>query len=152
MEPAQATSDYNKHSYGDYVNDIINWFEDISNNAGWVQSKTLRKILELNNEAEYLKKWLGDVKIHELEDSALESLYTSLVPLASHADLEPYIQRIAEGDTAPLLSQQPITTLSLRQEPTFSFSFYFVSFLVFHCFTYTELFFIAMEKHIFIVL
>ncbi|XP_059660977.1 indole-3-acetic acid-amido synthetase GH3.10 isoform X2 [Cornus florida] len=97
--------------------DIVNWFEDVAENAGAVQTRTLRRILELNSGAEYLKKWFGGMAIEELDESALESLYTSLVPLASHADLEPCIQRIANGDKSPLLTQQPITTLSLRVYP-----------------------------------
>lgn len=95
-------------------NDIIDWFEAVAEDAAAVQTETLRRILERNCGAEYLKKWLGNVNVQQLEASALESLYTSLVPLASHADLEPYIQRIADGETTPLLTQEPITTLSLR--------------------------------------
>lgn len=94
--------------------DIICWFEDIAENAGCVQTQTLRRILELNSGVEYLKKWMGDINVQEMGASALESLYTSSVPLASHADLETYIQRIADGDTSPILTNQPITTLSLR--------------------------------------
>jgi hypothetical protein len=75
---------------------------------------------------EYLKKWLGDIDVRDMDASALESLYTSLVPLASHADLEPFINRIADGDTAPLLTQQPITLLSLRYALPFT-SFFFTS-------------------------
>ena len=97
-----------------YEHDIIGWFEDISEKAGQVQTETLRRILELNWGVEYLKKWFGNINIHDMDASALESLYTSLVPLASHADLEPYISRIADGDTAPLLTRQPIKLLSLR--------------------------------------
>ncbi|KAK9285517.1 hypothetical protein L1049_024711 [Liquidambar formosana] len=106
----------NDKTNGEY--DIRSWFEDIAENAGFVQTQTLRRILELNFGVEYLKKWLGDINIQEMEASALESLYTSLVPLASHADLQPYIQRIADGDTAPILTQQPITTLSLSSGTT----------------------------------
>jgi auxin responsive GH3 family protein len=109
-----------------YEHDIIGWFEDISEKAGQVQTETLRRILDLNWGVEYLKKWLGDIDVRDMDASALESLYTSLVPLASHADLEPFINRIADGDTAPLLTQQPITLLSLRYALPFT-SFFFTS-------------------------
>lgn len=102
----------------DYDYDVIDWFENVSGNAGHVQTETLRRILELNFGVEYLKKWLGDIKIQEVDACALESLFTSLVPLVSHVDLEPYIQRIADGDTAPLLTQQPMKTLSLSSGTT----------------------------------
>ncbi|KAK2651039.1 hypothetical protein Ddye_018528 [Dipteronia dyeriana] len=98
--------------------DIVEWFDGVSENAGLVQRETLRRILEMNCEVEYLKKWLGGYKIKEMDACALESLYRSLVPIVSHADLEPYIQRIADGDTNPLLTHQPITTLSLSSGTT----------------------------------
>lgn len=111
MEPAACT---NNQSNGNYGEDIIGWFEDVTEKAGLVQTQTLRKILEQNCSVEYLRQWLGDIKIQEVDGFVLESLYTSLVPLASHADLEPYIHKIANGDTGPILTQQPMTTLSLR--------------------------------------
>lgn len=108
-------------------NDIMGWFDEVSENAGWVQTKTLRMILEANFGVEYLWKWFGDINIHGMDSSALEALYTSLVPLASHADFEPFIQRIVDGDTSPILTQQPITTLSLRYYlPSFHSSFQFL--------------------------
>ncbi|KAK4486916.1 hypothetical protein RD792_006225 [Penstemon davidsonii] len=98
--------------------DIIDWFDDVAEHAGTVQTETLRRILKLNYNVEYLKKWLGDVNVLEMEASALESLYKSLVPIVSHANLEPYIRRIADGDKEPLLTQEPITTLSLSSGTT----------------------------------
>ncbi|XWS39493.1 hypothetical protein CRYUN_Cryun18bG0059300 [Craigia yunnanensis] len=115
MEKAQAVTS-NGNGSCDY--DIISWFNSVSENAAMVQRETLRRILELNYGVEYLKKWFEDINIQEMDACALESLYTSLVPLASHADLEPFIQRIADGDTAPILTQQPITTLSLSSGTT----------------------------------
>lgn len=105
-------------------NDSMGWFETAAEEAGAVQAETLRRILEKNCGVVYLKKWLGDVRVQDFEAAALESLFTRSVPLASHADLEPYIQRIADGDTSPLLTQDPITTLSLR------FAFFFFSFFL----------------------
>ncbi|OVA20224.1 GH3 auxin-responsive promoter [Macleaya cordata] len=101
---------------GDY--EIIRWFEEIAENAGLAQTETLRRIIELNFRTEYLKKWLGGLNIQEMDSNTIESLYTSLVPLASHADLEPYILRIADGDSSPILTQEPITTLSLSSGTT----------------------------------
>lgn len=94
--------------------DMMTWFEELAMNAGSVQNETLKRILEMNHGVEYLKQWLGDVDVHNMDAQALQSLYRSVVPLASHADLDPYIQRIADGETTPLLTKQPITTLSLR--------------------------------------
>ncbi|XP_010542881.1 PREDICTED: jasmonic acid-amido synthetase JAR1 [Tarenaya hassleriana] len=98
--------------------DVIAWFEYVSENASRVQSETLRRILELNSGAEYLRKWLGTANVQEMDASALENLYTSSVPIASYADLEPYIQRISDGETSPILTQEPITVLSLSSGTT----------------------------------
>ncbi|XP_075477980.1 indole-3-acetic acid-amido synthetase GH3.10 [Primulina tabacum] len=92
---------------------IIYWFDEVSERAGGVQTETLRQILVQNFEAEYLNKWLKGANIQEMDANALESLYTSVVPLVSHADLESYIQRIADGEKEPLLTQEPIKFLSL---------------------------------------
>nr|DAD20850.1 TPA_asm: hypothetical protein HUJ06_022313 [Nelumbo nucifera] len=106
----------NINDYQDY--DIIRWFEEVAENASFIQTQTLRRIIELNFNTEYLKKWLGDIKVQDIDSNALEALYTSSVPLVSHADLEPYIQRIADGDSSPILTQEPITLLSLSSGTT----------------------------------
>ncbi|XXG71696.1 hypothetical protein AAC387_Pa07g0962 [Persea americana] len=100
--------------------EIISWFEEISEHAARVQTETLQQIIQLNLGVEYLKCWLGDLKIQDMDPCTLESLYTSSVPLASHSDFEPYIQSIADGDPSPdpLLTQEPITTLSLSSGTT----------------------------------
>ncbi|XP_031742483.1 indole-3-acetic acid-amido synthetase GH3.10 isoform X2 [Cucumis sativus] len=99
--------------------DIIGWFEQVSSEAALAQSRTLRKILQQNYGVEYLKKWVGDVNIHEIpDDFTLHSIFTSSIPLSSHAHFEPFLQRIADGDSSPLLTQQPITTLSLSSGTT----------------------------------
>ncbi|KAJ0812236.1 putative GH3 family protein [Helianthus annuus] len=98
--------------------DMMRWFQEVARNARNVQAETLKTILEMNHGAEYLKKWLGDIDVHNMDAEALQSLYESMVPLASHADLDPYIQRIADGETSPLLTKQPITTLSLSSGTT----------------------------------
>ncbi|KAH7675848.1 GH3 family protein [Dioscorea alata] len=99
--------------------DIICWFDGVAESAASAQTETLRRIIEMNHGTEYLSKWLGsDTEIQQAEGEELERLYTRRVPLANHADLEPYIQRIADGDDSPLLTQEPITTLSLSSGTT----------------------------------
>ncbi|TMX04427.1 hypothetical protein EJD97_008925 [Solanum chilense] len=98
--------------------DIIEWFDEVAEDSAVEQRRTLRRILEMNHGVEYLKKWIGDIKIEEIDESLLESIYASLVPLASHEDIEPFTKRIADGDTTPLLTQQPITNLSLSSGTT----------------------------------
>lgn len=86
---------------------IIEEFEVMTKDAGRVQKETLRKILEQNGQTEYLQKWGLDGKTDPLS-------FAQCVPLVSHDDLEPYIRRIVEGDVSPILTRNPIKTISLR--------------------------------------
>jgi hypothetical protein len=87
--------------------ETINEFEVLTRDARRVQQDALKKILELNADAEYLNHFgLGG-------RTDVQS-YKSFIPLSVHSDLEPYIQRIVDGDSSPVLTGKPITSLSLR--------------------------------------
>ncbi|GAB4861630.1 Jasmonoyl--L-amino acid synthetase jar6 [Ancistrocladus abbreviatus] len=90
---------------------VIENFEDMTSNAERIQEETLKKILEQNGPAEYLKK-LGLNGRTDVES------FKACVPVVTHQDLEPYIQRIADGDTSPILTGKPITTISLSSGTT----------------------------------
>lgn len=86
---------------------VIAEFEAITKDAEKVQRETLKKILEENGSAEYLQN-LG------LNGRTDPESFKSCVPLVTHKELETYIQRIADGDSSPILTGKPITTISLR--------------------------------------
>ena len=86
---------------------VINEFEELTKNAGKVQQDTLKKILEENADAEYLQK-LG------LNGRTDPESYRRCVPIVSHNDLEPYIQRIMDGDSSPILTGKPVPNITLR--------------------------------------
>ncbi|CAI9292103.1 unnamed protein product [Lactuca saligna] len=90
---------------------VIEEFEGLTKDAKRIQMETLKKILEENSEAEYLKKWRLDGKTDP------ES-YSSCVPLVTHKDLEPLIQQIADGAPYPILTGKPITTITLSSGTT----------------------------------
>ncbi|KAF6172990.1 hypothetical protein GIB67_006366 [Kingdonia uniflora] len=90
---------------------VIDKFEALTKDAGRIQRETLRRILEENSEAEYLRK-LG------LNGRTDAESFKSCVPLASHEDLESYIHRIADGDLSPILTGKPITAISLSSGTT----------------------------------
>lgn len=83
----------------------------LTRDAGRVQHDTLKKILEVNADAEYLKH-LG------LGGRTDAESFKSCIPLCVHSDVEPYIQRIADGDSSPVLTGKPITSLSLSSGTT----------------------------------
>ncbi|KAK1285457.1 putative indole-3-acetic acid-amido synthetase GH3.5 [Acorus calamus] len=89
---------------------VIEEFEALTEDAGRVQIETLRRILELNGEAEYLQSFgLGGRTDPES--------FKACVPLVTHSDLEPYIQRITDGEESPILTGQCVTAISLREYP-----------------------------------
>lgn len=90
--------------------EVIAEFEALTKDAKRVQEEALRKILEENSGAEYLQKW-------GLEGRTDPKSYLSCVPLVTHKDLEPYIQRIADGESC-VLTGKPITTITLSSGTT----------------------------------
>ncbi|KAG8089589.1 hypothetical protein GUJ93_ZPchr0011g27702 [Zizania palustris] len=85
--------------------EVIARFERVTRDAAGVQRETLRRILDENAGVEYLRK-LG------LAGRTDPDSFRACVPIASHADLEPYIQRIADGDTFPVITAKPVTAIS----------------------------------------
>ncbi|KAL7605906.1 hypothetical protein Lser_V15G15742 [Lactuca serriola] len=90
---------------------VIQEFESLTKDAKRVQIETLKKILTENGEAEYLKKWNLDGRFDPQS-------YSSCVPVVTHQDLDPYIQKIADGVSYPVLTGKPITTITLSSGTT----------------------------------
>ncbi|KAI8023802.1 Jasmonoyl--L-amino acid synthetase JAR4 [Camellia lanceoleosa] len=91
--------------------EVIEEFEMLTKDAQSVQKESLQKILEGNRSAEYVKKWgLNGRTNHER--------FKTFVPFVTIKDLEPYIQRVVDGDIFPILTGKPITTISLSSGTT----------------------------------
>ena len=86
---------------------VIAEFEALTRDAAAVQRDTLRRILGDNASAEYLR-------CRGLAGRTDAASFRACVPLATHAYIEPYIARIADGDTSAVLTAKPITSISLR--------------------------------------
>ncbi|KAF0917041.1 hypothetical protein E2562_016341 [Oryza meyeriana var. granulata] len=91
--------------------EVIAEFERLTRDAAIVQRETLRRILAENGGVEYLRG-LG------LAGRTDPDSFRAHVPLATHADLEPYIERIADGDTSPVVTAKPATSISLSSGTT----------------------------------
>ncbi|KAK9074285.1 hypothetical protein SSX86_006882 [Deinandra increscens subsp. villosa] len=90
---------------------VIEQFESLTKDAKRVQTETLKKILIENGESEYLQKWNLDGRFDP-------QTYRSCVPVVTHKDLDPYIQKIADGATHPVLTGKPITAITLSSGTT----------------------------------
>ena len=85
----------------------LQFIEEMTRNADAVQERVLAEILARNAETEYLKRFnLGGATDRET--------YKSKVPAITYEDLQPEIQRIANGDRSAILSAQPISEFLTR--------------------------------------
>ncbi|CAO2194226.1 unnamed protein product [Urochloa humidicola] len=90
---------------------VIAEFEALTRDAAAAQRETLRRILTANAGTEYLRS-------RGLAGRTDAASFRACVPLATHADVEPYIARIADGDTSAVLTAEPITSISLSSGTT----------------------------------
>lgn len=103
------------------MNRVIDEFDEMTRNAGQVQRQTLKEILEKNKAAIYLQNC-------GLDGNATtdpEAAFKANVPLVTDADLEPYIKRMVDGDSSPILTGHPVPAISLRFLPKLHKSLFF---------------------------
>ncbi|XP_074320286.1 jasmonoyl--L-amino acid synthetase JAR4-like isoform X2 [Silene latifolia] len=86
----------------------ISEFEEVTKDAQRIQRELLEKILKQNGETEYLKKYGLNASRSD------EETFKKCVPLVTYDDMQPYIERIADGDTSSILTTKPV--------PSFVFS------------------------------
>ncbi|KAL9371090.1 hypothetical protein Peur_036230 [Populus x canadensis] len=80
----------------------LQFLEEMTRNADSVQEDVLAKILTQNSEVEYLKRF-------NLDGAIDRETFKSKIPMIRYEDLQPEIQRIANGDRSSILSAHPIS-------------------------------------------
>jgi auxin responsive GH3 family protein len=85
----------------------LQFIEEMTKNTDSVQQKVLAEILTQNAETEYLKRF-------GLNGATDRETFKSNVPVVTYEDLQPDIQRIANGDRSPILSSSPISEFLTR--------------------------------------
>ncbi|KAI5069435.1 hypothetical protein GOP47_0015736 [Adiantum capillus-veneris] len=83
--------------------DPLEMIEYLTTNAKKVQNQVLATILTRNAKTEYLTRYSLDGRVLD------KASFKKLIPVVSYEDVEPYINRIANGDKAPILSAEPIS-------------------------------------------
>ncbi|XP_021714394.1 probable indole-3-acetic acid-amido synthetase GH3.1 isoform X2 [Chenopodium quinoa] len=80
----------------------LQFIEEVTSQCEEVQREVLAHILSRNADTEYLKRYgmKGCVDIETFKNK---------VPVVTYEDIQPDIQRIANGDFSPILCAQPIT-------------------------------------------
>ncbi|XP_073526398.1 uncharacterized protein [Phyllobates terribilis] len=80
----------------------IQFIEDVTSNADDVQLRVLDDILTRNARVEYLRR-------HGLHGCTDRDSFKKSIPVIKYEDIAPNIDRIAEGDSSPILSSSPIS-------------------------------------------
>ncbi|KAL8046466.1 hypothetical protein ABFX02_08G179100 [Erythranthe guttata] len=81
----------------------LDFIEEVTRNAGEVQKRVLAEILSRNAGAEYLKR-------HNLRGGQTDGeTFKKTIPVVAYEDVLPYINRIAAGDSSPILCSDPIS-------------------------------------------
>lgn len=86
---------------------ILEFIEDVTANADVVQKKVLHEILSRNANVEYLKR-------HGLNGQTDRDTFKKLLPVITYEDIQPDINRIANGDTSQILCSKPISEFLTR--------------------------------------
>ena len=85
----------------------LEFIEEMTRNTDAVQERLLSEILSRNAETEYLRRF-------RLNGAMDRDTFKANVPVVTYEDLQPEIQRIANGDRSPILSSQPISEFLTR--------------------------------------
>ncbi|MCO5572857.1 hypothetical protein L7F22_026616 [Adiantum nelumboides] len=83
--------------------DPLEMIEYLTTNAKKVQNQVLAKILTRNAKTEYLTRYTLDGRVLD------KASFKKLIPVVSYEEVEPYINRIANGEKAPIISAEPIS-------------------------------------------
>ncbi|KAG7541301.1 GH3 family [Arabidopsis thaliana x Arabidopsis arenosa] len=76
--------------------------EELTSNADQVQRRVLEEILSRNADVEYLRR-------HDLNGRTDRETFKNVMPVITYEDIQPEINRIANGDKSPILSSKPIS-------------------------------------------
>lgn len=85
----------------------LRFIEEMTRNADPVQERVLAAILSRNGETEYLRRF-------NLDGATDRDTFKSKVPVVTYEDLQPEIQRIANGDRSAILSSHPVSEFLTR--------------------------------------
>lgn len=85
----------------------LQFIEEVTSNPDEVQKEVLAEILSRSANVEYLQR-------HGLDGRTDRDTFKKFVPVVTYEDLKPDIDRIANGDTSPILCSKPISEFLTR--------------------------------------
>lgn len=88
-------------------NKALKFIEDVTADADEVQRRVLSEILSRSATVEYLQRY-------GLNGCTDRETFKKVIPVVTYDDLKLDIERIANGDTSPILCSQPISEFLTR--------------------------------------
>lgn len=85
----------------------LRFIEEMTRNADTVQEEVLAEILSRNAKTEYLQRY-------KLNGATDRDTFKSKIPMVTYEDLQPDIQRIANGDMSQIMCSHPISEFLTR--------------------------------------
>lgn len=82
--------------------EALRFIEEMTQNADAVQERVLGEVLASNGGTEYLRRF-------GMEGVTEREVFKARVPVVTYEDLQPEIQRIANGDKSAILSSHPVS-------------------------------------------
>ncbi|KAM7275198.1 hypothetical protein ACFE04_017064 [Oxalis oulophora] len=92
----------NNNNNNNNNNKALDFIEDVTSNADEVQKRVLAEILSRSANVEYLERY-------ELNGCLDRETYKKVIPVVTYEDIKQDINRIANGDTSPILTTTPIS-------------------------------------------
>ncbi|RZC50751.1 hypothetical protein C5167_019171 [Papaver somniferum] len=102
MPEAPANDTASEYVVVDKSKIALEFIENVTTNADEVQKKVLGEILSRSSHVEYLQRY-------DLKGRVDRETFKKIIPVITYEDLQPDINRIANGDTSPILCGQPIS-------------------------------------------
>lgn len=85
----------------------LQFIEDVTANPDEVQKSVLAEILSRNAHVEYLQR-------HGLNGHTDRETFKQVMPVITYEDIQPDVNRIANGDTSKILCSEPISEFLTR--------------------------------------
>ncbi|CAA7049177.1 unnamed protein product [Microthlaspi erraticum] len=100
--PKIAALEVSDESLTEQNTNKLRFIEEVTTNADDVQRRVLEEILSRNADVEYLKR-------HGLQGRTDRDTFKHTMPVVTYEDIQPEINRIANGDTSQILCSNPIS-------------------------------------------
>jgi auxin responsive GH3 family protein len=106
-EAPKQNSSNKKNVEINYNKKALKYIEDVTINTDEIQERVLAEILSSSAFVEYLQR-------HGLNGNTDRKTFKRVLPVVTYEDLKMDIDRIANGDTSPILCSKPISEFLTR--------------------------------------